>query len=180
MFAQSQICHDTWHIVLCQIYACMHRQGVLPSQEAVLCCIPPKRSCGTFSSHAAPAGIRVSMKLPLMMCGTCSVPARAVPETSWQRDPSVLCAAPASEALSQPDFELFLTDLCVIAIPLSLPCAKVVPVLVSMSISLRCGTMHITGGHRVFLPFGRRICIAMDIDSVSYHMTQCHKKTSST
>ncbi|CAL5223208.1 g5683 [Coccomyxa viridis] len=82
-------------------------------------CIVCWKSCGMSSSTTA------------CIC----VPARAVPETSWQRDPSVLCAAPASEALSQSDFELFMTDLCVIAILLSSPCATVVPILVSLSMN---------------------------------------------
>ena len=40
-----------------------------------------------------------------MMCGTRSVPARAVPETSWQRGRYVPCAAPRYTPLLQPGFE---------------------------------------------------------------------------
>ena len=41
----------------------------------------------------------------LFVCGACSVPARPVPRTSWQRGPSVPCAAPTSRAQSPPSFK---------------------------------------------------------------------------
>ena len=140
--------------ILSPMPLCMHASPGYSTVTSFLCCIQPKRFCEMYSAHAAPAGIRVSMKLPLMMCGICNVPARAVPETSWRREPSVPCAAPASEAPSQSDFELFMTDLCVIAIQLCLQCVTVMPVLVSMCINLRCSTMHIIVGQRVFLRLG--------------------------
>ena len=42
---------------------------------------------------------------PLIICGTCSAPARAVPRTSWQQEASVLCVEPRFRAPSLPNFE---------------------------------------------------------------------------
>ena len=44
-------------------------------------------------------------RLSLMVFAACSAPARAVPETSWQREGFVLCAAPKSTAQSKPGSE---------------------------------------------------------------------------